>query len=290
MSSDEMGFDVNGVRCYALGDGSFCCVPASPVPELDLSGRAALSLWLIPPKARLQLGAHWLLTPAEAEAVRAELAGRHHRDPAEIQLTTAPLTVDSAALVLVDQDRVRHELATSASSGFGPYSAVFTVLLEDAATPLVSSAINGARGRLFVEYRARVAVSTPIKLAAAGDVTAEVTASITPLSREDAASVVRNALAANHLTVTRTGPAGIPEQVWSPLQDQLLAAVSEDLQRLTAANPPAPHTQVSIVRVVTGDYRVADTLTRCADVADWFADGSGPSHIRAVDMPPAGTR
>lgn len=290
MFGDEMGFEVNGIRCYALGNNTFCCAPGTPTPELDPSGRPTLSLWMIPPKARLQLGAHWALTPAETESVRAELAHRSHAASAEIQLSSAPLQVETAALVLVDQDRVGHDLATSASSGFLPFSALFTVALEEAAAALVASAINGGRGRLFVEYRARVEVSTPIKVSAAGDITAEVIASRTPLSPEDAASIVRNALSAKHLTVTRTGPEEVPNEVWSPLQDQLLAAVAEDVQRLTGTNSPTTPTQVSIARVVTGDYRVTDTLTRRADVADWFADGSGPSHIRALDMPSAGTR
>ena len=290
MSSNRIIFDINGVHCYPLGSTSFCCVPGAPVPERDPGGRPTLSLWLIPPKARLQLGSQWSLGPAETTAIRAELAHRSGVGPAEIQLTSTPLQVDDVALVLVDQDRVSHDLATSASSGFPPFSALFTVALEEDVAPLVVSAVNGARDRLFVEYRARVATSTPLELSAAGDITAEVIAARPPLTLQDAASVVRQALSASHLTITRTGPEGVPEEVWSPLQDRLLAAVAEDVQRLVAATSPAPPTQVTIARVVTGGYRVADPVTRRCDIADWFVDGSGPSHIRALDMPPAGSR
>ncbi len=290
MSSSRVVFDINGVHCYPLGDRSFCCVPAAPVPERDPAGRPTLSLWVIPPKARLQLGSQWSLIPAEAAAVQAELARRSGVGASEIQLTSAPLHVDTAALVLVDQDGVSHDLATSASSGFPPYTALFAVALEEDAAPLVVSAVNGARDRLFVEYRARVETSTPLELAAVGDITAEVIGLRPPLTLQDATAVVRQALSTKHLAITRTGPDGVPEEVWAPLQDRLLAAVADDVQRLMAADPPAPPTQVSIARVVTGDYRVADSLTRRCDIADWFADGSGPSHIRALDMPPAGSR
>jgi hypothetical protein len=195
-------------------------------------------------------------------------------------------------LVLTDQDGASRELATSKSSGFAPYSAVFTALLDKGDAALAASALNGAHGRLFVEYRAHLDQTTPIQVSLSGDVTTEVAAAHSPLSSDDARALLQTALAANHVTLSRRGPQTAPDEVWSPLENQVLAAAAEDLQNLTktASNTPAPPTQAFIAHDVSGEYRISDTFTRRADIADWFADGSGPEHIRVLDVPQAGRR
>lgn len=158
MSSLPPEIDVGDVHCVkgAGDDPTYYCIPGAPKPELAPNGRPTLGLWMIPPQPMLQLGARWTLEPADIAAVRAAIAARDpKRDQESVQVVPAPITVDEA-VVLIDSGDGLDELANSSTSGYPPYSAIFSQRLEDAQAALVASALNGARDRLFVEYRGRL--------------------------------------------------------------------------------------------------------------------------------------
>jgi len=267
-------FDVAGIHCYETAAG-YACVPAAPRPELAPNGRPTLALWVIPPRPRLQLGTRWELTPEDLDSVRAAVVARHPAtDP---NISSAPVEVDEVALLIGDGAHAPAQLATSSSSGFPPFAAVFSIELDDAQAALVTSALNGARGRLTVEYRARFTRSTPIRVAIDGDVSDDLSA-----NAESAPAQIDRAVQAGHLTVTRTPANGLPEDVFQPLEQQARALAAEDLARLAAGAGGSP--QAAIHEQVSGTHDETTAVVRDADVADWFAGTSGADSVHVLPI------
>jgi len=65
------------------------------------------------------------------------------------------MTVRKAAVVLAGDAET--ELASSTSSAFPPYAAIFNITLTPAQAAQVISAVGGRRGVLFVDYTIRPA-------------------------------------------------------------------------------------------------------------------------------------
>jgi hypothetical protein len=287
---DTDEFDVGDIHCYldAAEPGTCYCIPGAPMPERDASGEPTLSLWVIPAHNRLQLAAQWALSDAETAAVQSALQVRGHHPGTPVTVATAPLVVDAAVVLLGDEGRPPEQIATSKSSGYGANSAVFTAVLDDAHTALVTSALNGAHGRLFIEYQAQLDRTVPVSLSLAGDVRAELGAATAPLSDEQAREVIERAIAAGHLALTRHGPDTVPDDVWGPLHDQLIAGAVQDLQNMAspAGAAAAPGT-ATLHREVGGSYHDGTPVSRRADIADWFPGGAS-RHIRVLSIPQSG--
>src|SRR5439155_206997 len=145
------------------------------------------------------LGTQWTLSPAEITAVQSALQDRGQRAGAPVTVSAAPVQVDSAVLWLGADGRPREQIATSKSSGYGANSAVFTAVLDDAHTALVTSALGGAHGRLVVEYQAQLDRSIPVAVSLTGDVSAELGAATAPITDEQARDLIERALTAGHL-------------------------------------------------------------------------------------------
>jgi hypothetical protein len=159
MSGLPATLEVGEVKCLLSADAptKYLCIPGAPKPEQAPDGRPTLGLWMIPPQPRLQLGARWWLDSDDIAAVQGELGARHPGlDVRSTQVLSAPVTVDEAVVLIDDGHGGLTELATSTTSGYPPYAAIFSAALDDAQAAVVASALNGSRGRLFVEYRGRL--------------------------------------------------------------------------------------------------------------------------------------
>jgi hypothetical protein len=290
-ASDTAEFDVGNIHCYLdpADPGTCYCIPGPPTPERDAAGEPTLSLWVIPQHNRLQLATQWTLSPAETTAVQAALAARSHTPvgPA-VTVAVAPLRVDAAVLWLGADGQPPEQIATSKSSGYGANSAVFTAVLDDAHTAVVTSALGGAHGRLVVEYQAQLDRSTPVAVSLTGDVSAELGAATAPITDEQARDFIERGLTAGHLALTRRGPDNVPDTVWGPLHDQLIAAAAQDLQNMAspAGAAAAPGT-ATLHREVGGSYHLGTPISRRADIADWFPGGAS-RHIRVLSIPQSG--
>jgi hypothetical protein len=287
-ASDTAEFDVGDIHCYLdpAEPGTCYCIPGAPTAERDATGEPTLSLWVIPAHNRLQLGAQWALSDAEIAAVTSAVAARTHTPggPA-VTVAAAPLRVDAAVLWLGSDGQPPEQIATSKTAGFGAYSAVFTAVLDDAHTALVTSALGGARGRLIVEYQAQLQRSVPVSVSLAGDVSAELGTATPPLSEEQAREVIEQAIAAGHLVLARRGPDTVPEDVWHPLTDQLVGGATHDLQTMTSTAGVGG--TATLQRDVAGSYQIGSPVSRRADIANWFPGGAS-RHIRVLSVPQSG--
>jgi len=289
-ASDTGEFDVGDIHCYLdpADPGTCYYIPGRPTPELDGAGEPTLSLWVIPQHNRLQLGVQWTASQADLAAVQAAAAARSHTPgAAAIAVTPAPLRVDAAVLWLGADGQPPEQIATSKSSGYGDYSAVFTAVLDDAHTALVTSALGGAHGRLLVEYQAALDHSIPLSMTLTGDLSAELGAVSAPLSDDQARDIVERAIAARYLALNRQGPDSVPEDVWRPLHDQLIAAAVHDVQTMAFPGGAAAPSTATLHCQMGGNYHAEVPVHRRADIADWFPGGAS-RHIRVLSVPQPG--
>lgn len=143
-------FDHEGVRCYADGPGRYRYVPGAPLPERDDDGRVAVNLIDTGSLAMLTVGSEWVVRDDVLGAIRAEILASRP-DLIAVDLRPAPVEVREARLVHRLGDS-REVLASSGSSGFPPFSAVFSVTLQGERREAVRAALMGGAGAVEVEY------------------------------------------------------------------------------------------------------------------------------------------
>lgn len=127
------------------GPGSVTAVPGRPEPEH--AGAPALQLIGLGATTVVQAGFRW---PIPEEAIRAVVPGL------EIALTSAISDAPQVELVLHEEAGPR-VLASAASSGYPPYSAVLSVTVDAATAATLQRALDGERGLVSVVYRAHAA-------------------------------------------------------------------------------------------------------------------------------------
>jgi hypothetical protein len=142
---------IDGVLLFTLADGTLLYVPAHPVPQTGPNGSPAVSIVRTPNAVMLQAGALFTLTDQENATLSKQLIAA--KVSAAPHLQPAPVGVIKASLLLSDNTVQAHELSTSTSSLYPPYSAIFSATLDAAAGANAIAAINGRSGVLFVEYR-----------------------------------------------------------------------------------------------------------------------------------------
>jgi hypothetical protein len=109
----------------------------------------------LPEYTMLQLGTQFTLTQAEQEAALAHIADQFPA-LASARLQPAPLTVQKVAVLLADEAGKPFELKSSTSSGYPPYTAIFSIQLSQDQAAQAIAAINGRSELLFVDYTINV--------------------------------------------------------------------------------------------------------------------------------------
>jgi hypothetical protein len=151
---------IEGVHVYGAADrpGSVFYVPEAPTAQEDGAGHPSVSVIRTPERVMVQVGARFTLTDAARDQVVQKLAW-----PKPPDLQPAPIQVRKAALMLTEPDGSERELATSTSSLYPPFNAVFSASLDAVEGARAISAVQGGQGLLFVDYT----ISLPPAAAAA---------------------------------------------------------------------------------------------------------------------------
>jgi hypothetical protein len=161
-------FDIAGTHFYSQDrrPDTLFYLPGAPIPELDAQSRPTLSLLRMPQYSVLQLGAQFTLTAADQSAALAQIAA-HYPASASARLQPAPITVQKAAVLLADSSGKLAELKSSSSSGYPPYTAIFSITLAPDQAAQAIAAVNGRSGLLFVDYTITVPDDAAVTLAGA---------------------------------------------------------------------------------------------------------------------------
>jgi len=123
--------------------------------ERDATGRPVLMMIDIGSSGSLMFTARWAASASDVEALRSEIASRVGvHDRGEVRLSFAPVESPRCDVSFRKNDGVDRQVATSRTSGYPPYSAVFNLRLEGDDLIAAKAAIGGRRNVLRVEYTA----------------------------------------------------------------------------------------------------------------------------------------
>lgn len=201
------------------------------------------------------LTAVWRVPERSLAALRDEIARREAiDDPATLRLAPAPAQVSRCNLLLGNGAAQFQVVATSATSGMPPYSALFNLFLTEELFAAVVAVLNGIPQRLAVEYD--LALLAPVKASAR----------LIPLSSRllpwladylDSGPIgfrlaVQEAVDEGLAVIEMDLPEQAPEELVSDLYDRVLTRASELLPRLarTWAGDSLTELQVAVVLTV----------------------------------------
>jgi hypothetical protein len=266
----------DGVEVLATDDPSvFHYIPVARA-ETSMTGAPTVILVKKPEGSILQLGAKLVAEESALESIRAILKSRQAR-PSPIRLEPAPLTVNSARLLLTTSSEAI-ELQRSTTSALSPYTAVFRATLDATQTKTVEDALAGTQGKLSVVYDLEVSTTASAHIQLLGNVT-ELVGNVTNASTEDdALELIEDALASQKLraTVERSGtdPEHLVEQAWRAAKEKAARML---LGYRTPAAASWSEREDTLKSEVCLQEPRAISLARSTDVAGWFVAGSKPT-------------
>jgi hypothetical protein len=143
---------INGVLLFASADPeTFVYVPARPIAQDGGSGRPAVSAVRTPKAVLLQVGALFTLSNQDSVALTKHLIDAKLSSSPRLQ--PAPISIVKASLLLAVSDGQAREIATSSSSLYPPFNAIFSATLDATSGAAAIAAINGRTSMLSVQYR-----------------------------------------------------------------------------------------------------------------------------------------
>lgn len=286
-------FVIDGVRLFPGTEPfEFLFLPDAPRPERDANGRPTVSLWTSGRGGRLQLGAQWAVDAATLASLPRML---QRRFPAlmlqQIRLSPAPIRIKEVILALGDGNGTWATLASSSSSGFGNYNAIFAAPLTSTQQEQAVAALHGREQFLQVVYCGTLAHPVACTVAIRGDVQDMLDQLGSAPTSSECRQQIDQALAAEELVLERSGGDGAPAELWAKAEQAAGDKAAQALQELAAARSDTwwsiddKEATIDVSASIEAELQLP---VECgADVGTWFADGSGGDHITvlATDLP-----
>lgn len=284
-------FEIDGVQLYrGAAPTDFFYIPAAPRPELDARGQPTLLLLTSGRGGRLQLGAQWGIDAATLATLQRTLPRRFpDLQGQQPQLQPAPVNVKEAALEVGDGHGSFETLATSTSSGFGNYAAVFAVSLSAAQQERVGAALHGREQFVQVVYRGTLAMPVAGEVTITGDVQDDLEELGSNPTLNACRQRVGEALDEGRLTLERTGATSATAE-WAKAEQYAREKAALALQRLAMSTSQGwwgSRDKEATIDVSAGlSDEVLLPIERSTDVSTWFANGRGSDHITVVAADP----
>ncbi|AOY59975.1 hypothetical protein [Desulfococcus multivorans] len=156
-------FTVKDLLCFPNLSAplSYYFVPLHADLDRSETGTPLWNLISLGQTGYLMLTAAWRASEQSLAALRTEIARQEAiADPTTLRLAPAPAQVARCNLLLGDGAGQFQVIATSATSGIAPYSALFNLFLTEEQFAAVAAALTGNPRRLAVEYD--VALAAPV--------------------------------------------------------------------------------------------------------------------------------
>jgi len=262
----------------------FFFIPGSPSPEIMSSGNPAASMIGNDNGGVLQLGVHWDVSGERLRSLGDYLRGRFQL-AAPPQLTMDRVSVDAVKLDLSMPDGRSESIASTTSSGYLPFAALFNVPLDAAHFGQSRLAMTGRQQILKVTYEI------------SGQSLAYCTATISGDARQDVQDLQSNAEAADcrrqidtSLVEGRLQLAVTGDDVSDAFRTRVVNAAKDQasglLQKMLGGNDAtldAAHLESS---VTLAEARPAK-MTREADIGTWFGGMSAANILITPSSPDA---
>ncbi|MGG6240984.1 hypothetical protein ACQ4N7_20370 [Nodosilinea sp. AN01ver1] len=258
----------------------FYYLPGDPVPQRDSGGNPAVSLMATSDFAMLQVSSQWQASDRQIEALRAELQAQISIPADNLVLEPAPVRIDTVELRLKTSTGEPEVLATSPSSGYAPFSAVFSVTLSAEQKAQAIAALGGRPDLLLVSYRVWVDLPQPGQVEIEGEVATDLRALGQNPSPAAARQRVEDAIAQGRLTLTETFPDSTPADIKQRTLDLAKDRASELLLQLV--EQPIQDGESHLYAKAYLEATAAVALERTADISTWFPSGKGLEHLQLI--------
>lgn len=281
------GFGINGIRCIPASDdpNMFYYMPLAPGPELGPSGRPTLSLLVTGQTGILQFGTRWGIDSQTLESVRAAISQKFPDLQLNlIRLVPAPATVKGVTLQITD-GRNLQDVQTVSSSGYSPYSAVFSVTLDAGSVARAISAIKGNAGMMAVRYDIVLSFQVSVEVTIKGDLQPDLAALDNSAQLSDCEEQIGKDIQAGRLALQYSNDAA-PGELRQKAYDAALEKAAIFLYQLLQA--PTVSTDSALLEVSANATGVQDiAFSPLTDVATWIPSGHSGDYITVVSSAPA---
>jgi hypothetical protein len=281
------GFEFQRVCCYPNPDQplSYYYLPLQIQPQRNAGGTPTINLISMGTSGYLQLSVSWEAPSETLEALRQEIAQRENLDnSAVLRFAFAPATVQQVSLLLSNEDESWEAIATSRSSGFPPYTALFSVQLNAEQQTQVAAALNGRKNCLQVEYRASLsglAEALATITGNASSIIAQLKDRRGILNQDEVQEVLKQSIDEGELQLTVIASEDALPDLIEQVSSHALSQGAEILLRFLQGEERIPDVTHFKVTVSKSKPRQIDLLLK-TDVANWFTNGNGLDQIQPV--------
>jgi len=249
----QSGFEFRGLHCLPSPTEAqaYWFWPKQPDLRRDPTGRPMLTMVDLGASGYLVFTATWDASASHVEALRRELAMRHHEpDVGRIRLSFAPMASPRCHALIGDGGGSFQAVATSTTSGVPPYDAAFNLFLQNERLTQAKAGLRGERGFLGIEYLAELLMPVGAKAAfhaLAGDLLPWLRSHAT--GSQDIPRLLEQAVECGLAAVTIDVPDHQAGQLAGELYDRVLAEAGRVLPRwLEQAGPGDIHVAVTLDR------------------------------------------
>jgi hypothetical protein len=282
MTNLPQGFDYQGIYCYPsqTDASSFYYIPGAPVSQRTSQGSPTISLMALDQFAMLQVSSEWTVTSEQLEALRDTIASQHNQS--DIYLLPAPITVESVTLSLKNEQGNFDVLASTQSSGYVPFSVVFSVQLTNEQKAQAIAAFNGRDDQLRVTYKAVLEVQVSAKATIAGDITADLKKLPKTPELADCLTQIESAIAHQRLKVEQSNSPEASDDVQKRALKLAKDRASELLLRL-AQGAPTVCDRSTFRASADLTESIPISVERSADISTWFPSGTGLEYVQLLE-------
>jgi hypothetical protein len=249
----------------------FFYVPGDPSAEVT-GGSPAASMVATGSGGFLQLGVHWDASQAQLDQMQDYLRHQFPKLDALPQLRRETLAVDAVNLALRTPDGKTNLLATTGSSGFPPFTALFNLSLDAAQFAQASSALRGREKVLTVSYQISGQSTVSCTATIKGDVRADVEQLDANADIDSCLARIESALSAGRLEVEVAGD-NISDTLRARATSSAKDRAASVLQRMLAGSDTDLDAAHLLASATLNETRPVK-LIREADVGRWFSGTS----------------
>lgn len=151
-----MRYNYQGIEYYA-DCSCFYYIPGTPTSQATPQGHPAASMIVLDQVAMLQLSSEWSVQTQQLEELESAIANQFNLE--SVCLQPAPLKVESITLSVKNSSGDFEVLQSAISSGYPPFTTVFSVQLEGDQKAQAIAAFNGRKDQLIITYKALLETS-----------------------------------------------------------------------------------------------------------------------------------
>lgn len=274
-------FSYQGIVYYAseADHTTIYYIPAAPVPQRNADGIPAISLFVLDQMAMLQLSSQWEVSTSQLEALKTNVLQQFPALKSEtLRLLPAPVEVERVELLLTNATGKPELLETAKSSGYPPFSAIFSVQLSNEQKGQAVSAFNGRNDLLTVTYYAALSQQAIAQVTIAGNVVALLKHLPKDPSVSTCLQQLEAVIAQNQLTVERSQSPDASQELRQKAEQLAKERAAELLRQLAQGCTTVDESEFSATATAT--EAVPMMLTRSADVCSWFPNGKGLDYLQ----------